>query len=332
MLSNKLIGHENTYNLILNNFINKSISNSIIFYGNKGVGKATFTYHLISTLFKKLDKNLGNDNDKLIYNDSHPNIKVIRKIYDEKLKKYKTNISIDQIRNIEKFVYQSSLSNLPKFILIDSADDLNNNSANSLLKILEEPTKNTYFFLISHQISLVLPTIRSRCFKFNFLNPNKDIFTEILKNFDDGIEQSELNLLYDLSNNSPGIAIDLYNQNITEIFDFILFFFKQNESLSSELYEFSDRVNKLDNYEFKIYLSLIKFIINNVIKINLGINLNHLHNSYIIKSLHEISNFLDNKQLFNILEYLNYNENSLYSLNLDKKIFNLNIYSSLKRI
>ena len=238
MLSNKLIGHENTYNLILNNFIKKSISNSIIFYGNKGVGKATFTYHLISTLFKKLDKNIENDNNKLIYNDSHPNIKVIRKIYDEKLKKYKTNISIDQIRNIEKFVYQSSFSNLPKFILIDSADDLNNNSANSLLKILEEPTKNTYFFLISHQISLILPTIRSRCFKFNFLNPNKDIFTEILKNFDDGIEQSELNLLYDLSNNSPGIAIDLYNQNITEIFDFILFFFKQNESLSSELYEF----------------------------------------------------------------------------------------------
>tara|TARA_B100000579_G_scaffold185121_1_gene150905 strand:+ start:1808 stop:2806 length:999 start_codon:yes stop_codon:yes gene_type:complete len=332
MLSTKLIGHENTYNLILNNFINKSISNSIIFYGNKGVGKATFTYHLISTLFKKLDKNSGNDNNKLIYNDSHPNIKVIRKIYDEKLKKYKTNISIDQIRNIEKFVYQSSFSNLPKFILIDSADELNNNSANSLLKILEEPTKNTYFFLISHQISLILPTIRSRCFKFNFLNPNKDIFTEILNNFDDGIEQSELNLLYDLSNNSPGIAIDLYNQNITEIFDFILFFFKQNESLSYELYEFSDKVNKFDNYEFKIYLSLIKFIINNVIKINLGINLNHLHNSYIIKSLHEISNFLDNKQLFNILEYLNYNENSLYSLNLDKKIFNLNIYSSLRKI
>ena len=332
MLSNKLIGHENTYNLLFNNFINKSISNSIILYGNKGVGKATFVYYLIASIFKNLNKSTSNENNILIYKDTHPNIKVIRKIYDEKLKKYKTSISIDQIRNLEKFIYQSSFSNLPKFILIDSADDLNNNSSNSLLKILEEPTKNTYFFLISHQISLILPTIRSRCFKFNLPNPNKNTFTEILNNFDNTIESSELNLLYDLSNNSPGIAIDLNKQNIIEIFDFILFFLKQNKNLSSELYDFSDKVGKFDNYEFKIYLSLIKFIINNVIKINLGINLDHLYNSYIIKSLHQISNFLDNRQLFNTLEYLNYNENSLYSLNLDKKIFNLNIYSSLKRI
>ena len=92
----------------------------------------------------------------------------IDKEIDEKSKKQRNYIVIDQIRDLESFIYQSSLLELPKIILIDCADDLNINSSSSLLKILEEPRKNTFFFLISHNPSKLSDTILSRCLKFYF--------------------------------------------------------------------------------------------------------------------------------------------------------------------
>ena len=55
------------------------------------------------------------------------------------------------------------------------------NDENSFLKNLEEPSKNTFIFLISHQLSSLIPTIRSRCLKIkltkhNFVNFKNIIF------------------------------------------------------------------------------------------------------------------------------------------------------------
>ena len=52
--------------------------------------------------------------------------------------------------------------------IVDPADDLNNNAANALLKILEEPPVRTIFFLVSHAPGRLLPTIRSRCRRLGF--------------------------------------------------------------------------------------------------------------------------------------------------------------------
>ena len=168
-ISKNLIGFDDNLTTIKNNFINKSLPNSLIFYGNKGIGKKTFSYSLINNLFNYLNNNESIYNHtNLIYNNSHPNLRILKNEFDEKTKKIKNYITIDQIREIELFLNQSSINNLPKFIIIDSADDLNTFSANALLKKLEEPKVNTYFFLITHQISSLLPTIRSRCIKFKF--------------------------------------------------------------------------------------------------------------------------------------------------------------------
>ena len=50
-----------------------------------------------------------------------------------------------------------------RILVIDTAEDMNVNAANSLLKRLEEPTPQTVIFLISHNKGKLLPTIRSRC-------------------------------------------------------------------------------------------------------------------------------------------------------------------------
>ena len=148
-LSTNLISNNDLIDTLITSFSNGTLSHSLIFSGQKGVGKATLAFYLINQIYKKIDPN---DNTNLIYNNTHPNVKYISKLQDEKTNKEKKNISIEQIRILENFLNQSTFNNLPKFIIVDSSDDLSYNSANSLLKSLEEPKKNTFFILIAHQI------------------------------------------------------------------------------------------------------------------------------------------------------------------------------------
>ena len=77
------------------------------------------------------------------------NIKILERVLDNKTKKIKSKISIDQVRSIKTFINETNtVKNSKKFILVDTADDLNIISSNSLLKNIEEPRKDTYFFLI----------------------------------------------------------------------------------------------------------------------------------------------------------------------------------------
>ena len=329
-LSKKLIGFEKILSTLKENIINKTLSNSLIFYGNKGIGKSTLAFFLMNNVFDEIYKeNPLSNHISLIYNNSHPNVRILRKEYDEKTKKYKNSIIINQIRELESFIYQFSIDGSPKFIIIDNSDDLNINSSNALLKILEEPKKNIYIILITNIISKLLPTIRSRCIKFKFSDPTFDQFNEIISNQEELIDKNILKFLYDLSEGSPGLAIQLYSENFREIFDHLIEIFKEKKSLSSNILQLSNQVGTYSNDQFILFLSLIKFIIVHTTKINLGIDIQKNFISDISKSLLEMSKYLDNQISQKILEYLNTYEKDLFIYNLDKKIFILNIFSPL---
>ena len=87
-----------------------------------------------------------------------------------------------------------------------------------------------------------------------------------------------------------------------------------------------------DNDQFKIFIMLIKFILINSIKVNIGFNLNSIFISNITNILKNISEFIDNNTAHNILEYVNSNESDLYTYNLDKKVFTFNILSPLIKL
>jgi DNA polymerase-3 subunit delta' len=72
-------------------------------------------------------------------------------------------IKIDQIRELESFVFVGSHREGNRVVLITEADAMNQPAANSLLKILEEPPASVYFILVSSKSKSLLPTIRSRC-------------------------------------------------------------------------------------------------------------------------------------------------------------------------
>jgi DNA polymerase-3 subunit delta' len=72
-------------------------------------------------------------------------------------------IRVDQVRALVEFVVQTSQLGRRKVVLLEPAEAMNLNSANALLKSLEEPSGDTVILLVTHQMSRLLPTIKSRC-------------------------------------------------------------------------------------------------------------------------------------------------------------------------
>ena len=321
----ELIGYEETLDTLINNYKSNNLHTSSIFYGSKGIGKRTFVNKLICEVFKsKLDKNNYSHHINLFKNNTHPNIKILEKQVDQKSKKLKTYITIEQIRNLKKFINSSSaIKDISKIIIIDCADDLNVNSANSLLKNLEEPKSNTFFFLISHQLSSLLPTIRSRCLKIKLNNHDYTNFKSILEAHIDIIDEDEIKLLYDLTYGSPGDAISFYADNIIDLFELTINSLQYNIINASNI-KLVDLLSKFEDDKFKIYLSILKSIL---ITMNKEKNNNFKSNVYIsekYKSIKDISKSLTKNNIIDRFEYLTKNESDLFTYNLDKKIFMLN--------
>ena len=136
-----LYGYDCYFDLFIKLHQKKKIPNITLFNGPAGIGKATFTYHLINymlSLFESNKYNLSthsiNENNysyNLVCQNIHPNFFSL----SSEIKKQV--IKVDDVRNLLKFLHKTSYSTNIKYILIDSADKLNLNSSNALLKILE---------------------------------------------------------------------------------------------------------------------------------------------------------------------------------------------------
>ena len=321
----ELIGFEKEYRDLLNRYESNNLPNSILIHGLSGIGKRTFLNKLVKNIINIEFKDNNLDHHlNLFKNNTHPNIKIIEKEIDSKTGKIKTNITIDQIRRLKTFLNSTSIiQNSSKIVIIDSADYLNISSANSMLKILEEPKENTYIFLISNQISLLLPTIRSRCLKIKFNTHNLTNFTNIIKNNIDEISNEEINFYFELTYGSPGNTILYYNNDFLDIFQLSIKCLLSND-LDDDKINLSNILSKLTNDEFNNYLSMLKFILIVANKLKVNRDDKSLVNMPNYLELESLSANLSKKNLIDRFDYLTNNQKELFSLNLDKKIFILN--------
>lgn len=181
-VNNGLYFYENYFQSLNNLLTFKNLPQSTIFSGQAGLGKKTFllhffAYHLLNSSEKEsyLKDFIIHDQGilKRLSNNEYPNFKIVEK------KEKNSFIQIDQIRELINFCsYEASFTS-PRFILISNIEDLNSNATNSLLKLLEDPPKNTYFFLIRNSHAKIYETILSRCHKVN-IKMNKKISDELL--------------------------------------------------------------------------------------------------------------------------------------------------------
>ncbi|MFL6829614.1 MAG: AAA family ATPase, partial [Sphingomicrobium sp.] len=141
--------------------------------GPKGVGKASFAHaaarRVLADAAGPASALPGVTTDdahpmvRLVEAGSHPDMRRLERLVNEKTGNLARNISVDQVRGLAELFDLSPAMSDWRVVIIDSVDELEASGANALLKMLEEPPPNTLFFLVSHAPGRLLPTIRSRC-------------------------------------------------------------------------------------------------------------------------------------------------------------------------
>lgn len=86
-----------------------------------------------------------------------------------------TGWGIDHIRQIKNFLSKKPFNHQSKLVIIENSQNLNSESQNALLKILEEPGENNYIFLIADKSSSLVETIISRCHIIKIKNKQENI-------------------------------------------------------------------------------------------------------------------------------------------------------------
>lgn len=158
------------YNSIAQRASNRSLHHALIVKGAAGIGKSQFTHQIAHFLL--CQNKTGNiacgtcQSCQLFVAQSHPDFHLIE---SEK------QIGVDLIRGaIQKLIGTAQLSG-NKVLVMHHADSMTEASANALLKTLEEPTDNTYLFLVCDQAERLLPTILSRCEKIQLYPPSTEV-------------------------------------------------------------------------------------------------------------------------------------------------------------
>lgn len=149
------------------------LPHGLVFAGPRGIGKATLAFQLAHHLLAHREpgtapETLGpRDPSSSLYRQvasgAHPSLLHLTRPFDEKNKKFKTQLTVDEVRRVGRFLSLTAHDGGYRIVIVDPADDLNVNAANALLKNLEEPPSRTVFILIAHSLGRLLPTIRSRC-------------------------------------------------------------------------------------------------------------------------------------------------------------------------
>ena len=178
--STRLLSMDNYFNEMINLYSLKKFPKVLLLNGKKGIGKFTLVIHFINYIFSQNEKEPYNLNDKTINIDSIFYKQLLNNTNQDILfikAEENKNIKIEDIRNLKSIISRSSLSNNPRFIIVDEVEFINENSVNALLKSLEEPTANNFFILINNKQADLIKTISSRCLITNvFLNQTETSF------------------------------------------------------------------------------------------------------------------------------------------------------------
>lgn len=202
-------GHDRIIEVLRRSLKNGKTAHSYLFEGVAGCGRKKTALALIQALFCKStsDDACGIcPSCRKIAGGNHPDIHLLEPLPD------KRDISIDQLRELQRELSLRPYEAPRKACIIDPAERLNVNSANSLLKTLEEPPGNALIILLTENAGMLLSTVRSRCQLIRFAPLSPEHITPLLER--NGMSPETAALVAPMSGGSLQRAMELDNESL----------------------------------------------------------------------------------------------------------------------
>jgi DNA polymerase-3 subunit delta' len=172
-----LFGHRDAEAALLNAYRGGRIPHAWLIGGAQGIGKATLAYRMARFVLAHSDPDAAavrgaatlqvdpsHQVSRLVASGAHGGLLTLERSLNDK-GVLRTVITVDETRETISFFGSTAAADGWRVCIVDTVDELNPNAANALLKILEEPPRQSLFLLVSHAPGRVLPTIQSRCRK-----------------------------------------------------------------------------------------------------------------------------------------------------------------------
>lgn len=260
-----VIGHDDAKKQIVEGFDTGKMHHAWLLTGPEGIGKATLAYHAAHMLLSGGENRFGRFNPqhpaaRLIAAETHPDLFVLRRPFDEKTGVQKDSIPVEEARKIAPFLSMTASYGHGRVAIIDEAHCLNRNGQNAILKIIEEPPSGATIFLTATTVGALLPTIRSRCrvIKMQGLPANQleVVLARLTLDLPSGSDKQKL---LDLAQGSVGLAIQLLQSEAFELFDELLQILDHLPALDlPRLHKLADQIGrKADAQAFGVLTNLL---------------------------------------------------------------------------
>ncbi len=220
-----LLGHAPAEQVFLNSWKSGRLQHAWLLAGPRGIGKATLAFRIArfvlaagehAGLFEGAqppadDLALPVDHpvERQVASGGHPDLLTVERSVNPKTGKLRGEIVVEDVRRLSSFLALTTAAGAWRVAIVDTADEMNRNAANALLKGLEEPPARTLFLLVSHCPGSLLPTIRSRCRVLNLTALGEERVVRLLAVHRPDLSGEEVLAVARLSDGSVGRALAL---------------------------------------------------------------------------------------------------------------------------
>ncbi|MCB9802689.1 hypothetical protein H6761_01550 [Candidatus Nomurabacteria bacterium] len=223
-----IYGHQKQIKFLQNSLNSSNLANAYLFYGAKGLGKKMIAHHFAMSLFCQSQEARPCQKCQICH---HVDQETWQDFYS--LGKNPDDLSAENIKIFLGSLSLSSATGTPKLAIIEQVEKLNLHAANALLKVIEEPPKNTTIILIADSIDYLPATVISRCQLLKFQALDKRSMAEWLDNF--SLAEIEKETVLNLSFGKPGRALSFMADNLNNFKEKCDWLFKllDSETLSA---------------------------------------------------------------------------------------------------
>jgi DNA polymerase-3 subunit delta' len=272
-----LIGHDAAASALVEAWRSERLAHAWMFAGPPGIGKATLAWQFVRFVAaggeQSGDRPLATDPQhpavRQVVAGAFPDCRLVRRSHNVRPPhRLRTEISVEDVRAVGQFLRHTAAMGGWRSVIVDSADAMNINAQNALLKLLEEPPPRTLLLLVCHAPSRLLPTVRSRCRTMHLRPLSEDQVATIIAQQQPDLADADRQLLARLADGAPGWALDLAEAGGLELYRNLIALLESLPALDAvTLHKTADRfAGAAGEAAYRTFVSLLQWWLGRAIR------------------------------------------------------------------